>query len=142
MFLPRRFVRYIPSPAPRPPRIYGACVQNAIHARIPDGAELGAVHHLGAGYVAGAMMVFATNPVWMIKTRMQLQNKNAKVGVVRPYSGLIGVLLHFRWTDSPKYNSTNTPCYEGVDVFYLALIVFPHRPPLLQHGELKKEESS
>lgn len=70
-------------------------LQNAIRARVPDGAELGAVHHLGAGYVAGAIMVFATNPVWMIKTRMQLQIKNAKVDGVRPYSGLIGVLLHF-----------------------------------------------
>lgn len=48
------------------------------------------MHHLGAGYFAGAMMVLATNPVWMIKTRMQLQDKHAKAGGVRPYSGLAG----------------------------------------------------
>lgn len=66
-------------------------MQTAIRARVPDGVELGPVHHLGAGYVAGAMMVLATNPVWMIKTRMQLQDRNAKAGGVRPYSGLIGV---------------------------------------------------
>ncbi|CAN0483475.1 unnamed protein product, partial [Scytosiphon promiscuus] len=47
------------------------------------------MHHLGAGYVAGAIMVFATNPVWMIKTRMQLQDNTAKPGAVRPYAGLM-----------------------------------------------------
>ena len=35
-------------------------------------------------------MVFATNPVWMIKTRMQLQDNTAKPGTVRPYAGLVG----------------------------------------------------
>lgn len=55
-----------------------------------DGGELGPMHHLGAGYVAGAIMVFATNPVWMIKTRMQLQDNTAKPGAVRPYAGLMG----------------------------------------------------
>lgn len=55
------------------------------------------MHHLGAGYVAGAMMVLATNPVWMIKTRMQLQDKNAKAGGVRPYSGLAGVAGWRAW---------------------------------------------
>lgn len=65
-------------------------MQTAIRARVSDGVELGPVHHLGAGYVAGAMMVLATNPVWMIKTRMQLQDRNAKASGVRPYSGLIG----------------------------------------------------
>lgn len=53
------------------------------------------MHHLGAGYLAGAIMVLATNPVWMIKTRMQLQDKTAKNGAVRPYAGLFGAsLLH------------------------------------------------
>lgn len=68
-------------------------MQTAIRARAPQEADLGAVHHLGAGYVAGAMMVLVTNPVWMIKTRMQLQDKKAKSGGVRPYSGLMGVCL-------------------------------------------------
>lgn len=77
--------------------MYYLSVQTAIRARRPDGIELGPVHHLGAGYVAGAMMVLATNPVWMIKTRMQLQDRNAKASGVRPYSGLIGV-SHFRHT--------------------------------------------
>lgn len=75
-------------------RLCCSCVQTAIRARVPDGNELGPVHHLGAGYVAGATMVLATNPVWMIKTRMQLQDRNAKASGVRPYSGLIGV-SHF-----------------------------------------------
>lgn len=52
--------------------------------------ELGPVHHLGAGFAAGAIMVLATNPVWMIKTRMQLQVKSAHVATVRPYTGMFG----------------------------------------------------
>lgn len=64
-------------------------LQKIVGAEI-NGTELGPLHHLGAGYVAGAIMVFATNPVWMIKTRMQLQDNTAKTGAVRPYAGLMG----------------------------------------------------
>lgn len=53
-------------------------------------AELSSMHHLGAGFTAGAIMVLATNPVWMIKTRMQLQDNRAKNGAVQPYKGLFG----------------------------------------------------
>lgn len=74
-----------------PPYACCSCMQTAIRARVPDGVELGPMHHLWAGYVAGAMMVLATNPVWMIKTRMQLQDRKAKASGIRPYSGLIGV---------------------------------------------------
>lgn len=52
--------------------------------------ELGPLHHLGAGYFAGAIVVFATNPIWMVKTRMQLQNKVSREGSIRPYTGPIG----------------------------------------------------
>ncbi|CAN0126350.1 unnamed protein product [Ascophyllum nodosum] len=51
------------------------------------GAGLGPLHHLTAGYFAGAMMVLATNPIWMVKTRMQLQDKLAKTSAIRPYTG-------------------------------------------------------
>ena len=54
------------------------------------GAGLGPLHHLTAGYFAGAMMVLATNPIWMVKTRMQLQDKLAKTSAIRPYTGPVG----------------------------------------------------
>ena|SRR5690554_4097718 len=38
---------------------------------------LGAAHHLSAGFQAGAVMVVLTNPLWLIKIRMQLQRKAA-----------------------------------------------------------------
>ena len=31
------------------------------------------MHHLLAAFEAGIIMVFLTNPLWLIKTRMQLQ---------------------------------------------------------------------
>eukprot|EP00903_Cladosiphon_okamuranus_P009102 g8700.t1 len=76
-------------------------IKTAIRARVPDGVELGPVHHLGAGYVAGAMMVLATNPVWMIKTRMQLQDRKAKASGIRPYSGLIDAVRTITREEGP-----------------------------------------
>ncbi|CAM9755861.1 unnamed protein product [Ectocarpus sp. 12 AP-2014] len=76
-------------------------IKNVFRARVPQEADLGTVHHLGAGYVAGAMMVLATNPVWMIKTRMQLQDKKAKSGGVRPYSGLMDAVRTITREEGP-----------------------------------------
>eukprot|EP00752_Nemacystus_decipiens_P005250 g4764.t1 len=76
-------------------------IKTAIRGRVPKGVELGPVHHLGAGYVAGAMMVLATNPVWMIKTRMQLQDRSAKASGVRPYSGLIDAVRTITREEGP-----------------------------------------
>ena len=36
---------------------------------------LNAAQHLAAGFQAGGIMVFMTNPLWLIKIRMQLQRK-------------------------------------------------------------------
>ncbi|CAN0282553.1 unnamed protein product, partial [Ectocarpus sp. 12 AP-2014] len=72
-----------------------------VYRVVPQEADLGTVHHLGAGYVAGAMMVLATNPVWMIKTRMQLQDKKAKSGGVRPYSGLMDAVRTITREEGP-----------------------------------------
>ncbi|CAM9614093.1 unnamed protein product [Discosporangium mesarthrocarpum] len=64
--------------------------------------ELGPVHHLGAGMAAGAAMVFLTNPVWVIKTRMQLQNKKAMAtGVIRPYTSFSGALATIVHEEGP-----------------------------------------
>ena len=85
-------------------------VQKIVGAEI-NGTELGPLHHLGAGYVAGAIMVFTTNPVWMIKTRMQLQDNTAKTGAVRPYAGLMGESPPlFMWFAGCSYVAEETAC--------------------------------
>lgn len=37
--------------------------------------HLSAFHHCGAAMVAGAMTMTITNPIWVVKTRMCLQNQ-------------------------------------------------------------------
>ena len=43
-------------------------------------ARLTSVHHLLSAFEAGIIMVFLTNPLWLIKTRMQLQPTVAAAG--------------------------------------------------------------
>jgi len=52
----------------------------------PTGAGAGA--HALASMQAGAAMVFLTNPVWLVKTRLQLQRGGAGAGAQR-YSGVV-----------------------------------------------------
>lgn len=53
---------------------------------------LTSVHHLLAAFEAGIIMVFLTNPLWLIKTRMQLQPSAPAPGQPKPtheaYRGL------------------------------------------------------
>ena len=51
--------------------------------------KLGITDHLISGIEAGAIMVFVTNPMWLIKTRLQLQ-VNGDVQS-KQYRGLRGV---------------------------------------------------
>jgi solute carrier family 25 folate transporter 32 len=57
--------------------------------------KLGASENFGAACSAGAVMVLLTNPVWLIKTRMQLQMKNVMkereregLSMKRPYNNM------------------------------------------------------
>eukprot|EP00300_Choanocystis_sp_HF-7_P042448 c9198_g1_i1.p1 GENE.c9198_g1_i1~~c9198_g1_i1.p1 ORF type:complete len:313 (+),score=55.97 c9198_g1_i1:36-941(+) len=59
-------------------------------------AGLTSIHHITASVQAGALLVFVTNPIWLIKTRMQLQIKHAaEVAAsgakltVKPYRGML-----------------------------------------------------
>ncbi|CAN0274131.1 unnamed protein product, partial [Phaeothamnion confervicola] len=61
--------------------------------------ELGSTHHLAAGMAAGTVMVFLTNPIWLIKTRMQLQSReffgsgsSGAAAAPRPYAGVADAL--------------------------------------------------
>lgn len=53
--------------------------------------ELHSLDNFGMAIVSGACMVFLTNPVWLIKTRMQLQMKKSanSYGVKKPYRGIM-----------------------------------------------------
>ncbi|KAL7538712.1 hypothetical protein ACHAXR_011104, partial [Thalassiosira sp. AJA248-18] len=47
---------------------------NASHSETQQQAKLGPIEHFSASCLAGACMVALTNPLWLIKTRLQLQN--------------------------------------------------------------------
>ena len=47
--------------------------------------RLRAIDHLFAGVEAGAIMVFLTNPLWLIKTRLQIQGQHC--GKLKQYNG-------------------------------------------------------
>ncbi|GFY80344.1 folate transporter 1 [Actinidia rufa] len=51
--------------------------------------ELTPVLHLASAAEAGALVCFCTNPLWLVKTRLQLQTP---LHQTRPYSGLYGLL--------------------------------------------------
>ena len=53
--------------------------------------DLHSTDNFGVAILSGACMVFLTNPVWLIKTRMQLQMKKASdsYGMKKPYDGII-----------------------------------------------------
>ncbi len=61
-----------------------------------DREQLTSVHHLLSAFEAGVIMVFLTNPLWLIKTRMQLQPTAAAAAAgvpkqpqVTSYTGLV-----------------------------------------------------
>ncbi|KAG5186102.1 folate transporter, partial [Tribonema minus] len=60
--------------------------------RFSDTEKLGPVHHLTAGMAAGNALVLLTNPIWLVKTRMQLQQQQQQRSTAaagrRPYTGL------------------------------------------------------
>lgn len=77
-------------------------VDEEIDVNTNDDVKLGPMENFAAACAAGAVMVIITNPVWLIKTRMQLQMKKiqsqgegggnsllAGEKVKRPYSGMI-----------------------------------------------------
>lgn len=50
--------------------------------------------HLAAGFEAGVIMVMFTNPMWLIKTRLQLQGSTAEgVAKHRQYSGIVDAVV-------------------------------------------------
>ena len=48
-------------------------VKARMRSRQNNGADLSSLDYMGAAAVSGATMVMLTNPIWLIKTRIQLQ---------------------------------------------------------------------
>lgn len=60
-----------------------------------DSQRLSTVDHLLSGVEAGSIMVFLTNPLWLIKTRLQTQNAPGSCVKAHPktrYNGLIDAI--------------------------------------------------
>ena len=53
--------------------------------------ELNPMDNFGMAVLSGAIMVLLTNPIWLMKTRMQLQMKKSadSFGLKKPYNGMI-----------------------------------------------------
>ena len=64
------------------------------HYPVDDDVQLGAMENFAAACSAGALMVLCTNPIWLVKTRMQLQMRgvtlplDSKVEVKAPYKSM------------------------------------------------------
>lgn len=63
----------------------------ALLARHEGETRLSSWEHMGAAMGAGSTVAFLTTPIWMIKTRLQLQVEGVEVGAgKRQYTGLLG----------------------------------------------------
>jgi solute carrier family 25 folate transporter 32 len=101
--------------------IYFECYQRAkvLIARLAQDryrshlSESGSLNHLFSGTLAGIITVFITNPIWLLKTRMQLEKgpKGSPLTVATaPYSGgTILSMVRSLWKD------------EGISGFYRGL---------------------
>jgi solute carrier family 25 folate transporter 32 len=56
----------------------------------PSPVRLGPVEHFSASCLAGACLVALTNPLWLIKTRLQLQSAHLEQHTARPRTGARG----------------------------------------------------
>ncbi|CAN8321967.1 unnamed protein product [Cochlearia groenlandica] len=63
---------------------YGQAKQR--YARVMDDEQLSPCLHLASAAEAGAFVCLCTNPIWLVKTRLQLQTP---LHQTRPYSGLL-----------------------------------------------------
>ena len=70
---------------------YFYCYRWSKDRRRRNGAPLSSMDHLMSGLEAGAVVSIVTNPVWVVKTRLQLQDRMPGSGV-KAYDGAIDCL--------------------------------------------------
>ena len=68
--------------------------------------RLGTSQHLLSGIEAGVIMVFFTNPIWLLKTRLQLQGSQ-KIANVKQYNGPVGMFVRDAMTT--RYRDQSYP---------------------------------
>mmetsp|Transcript_5791 Transcript_5791/g.9596 ORF Transcript_5791/g.9596 Transcript_5791/m.9596 type:complete len:409 (+) Transcript_5791:92-1318(+) len=83
---------------------YFYCYENAKKRyRGGGGAQrLGAGHHLLAAAEAGALLVLLTNPIWLIKTRLQLQVREGGARAGHHYAGPLDALRTILREEGPR----------------------------------------
>lgn len=104
-----------------------------------NGGEEGAIVYLGAGAAAGIVTSTATNPIWMVKTRMQLDKNRAKEGgaTQRQYRNSIDCVRQI------LRNEGITGMYKGMSASYLGVVESTMHWMLyeqLKAGLVKREE--
>ncbi|KAL9181883.1 hypothetical protein ACHAXT_012226 [Thalassiosira profunda] len=87
-----------------------------LEGSIQPQARLGPVEHFSASCLAGACMVALTNPLWLIKTRLQLQNSKLQQQLSQPQAKAAAQL-------KPAYRGLSHAAYtivkeEGVLALY------------------------
>eukprot|EP01083_Nonionella_stella_P085207 236152_1 len=66
---------------------------------ISDGSnELSSLHHFGCGWISGVTAISVTNPIWCVKTRLQVDNAkyNGLIDCVRSIYTKEGILKFYR----------------------------------------------
>ena len=72
-----------PCPLPPPPQVYFSTYERlkvAIGARVNTSWSQSPAVHMAAAAGAGAATMLITNPLWVIKTRLQTQNMGIRMG--------------------------------------------------------------
>ncbi|KAF3502486.1 hypothetical protein F2Q69_00040284 [Brassica cretica] len=78
---------------------YGRAKQRYARGSRDDNEKLSPALHLASAAEAGALVCLCTNPIWLVKTRLQLQTP---LHQTRPYSGLLDAFRTIMKEEGPR----------------------------------------
>ncbi|XP_013607112.1 PREDICTED: folate transporter 1, chloroplastic-like isoform X2 [Brassica oleracea var. oleracea] len=78
---------------------YGRAKQRYARGSRDDDEKLSPALHLASAAEAGALVCLCTNPIWLVKTRLQLQTP---LHQTRPYSGLLDAFRTIMKEEGPR----------------------------------------
>ncbi|KAF2573873.1 hypothetical protein F2Q70_00000795 [Brassica cretica] len=78
---------------------YGRAKQRYASGSRDDNEKLSPALHLASAAEAGALVCLCTNPIWLVKTRLQLQTP---LHQTRPYSGLLDAFRTIMKEEGPR----------------------------------------